>query len=159
MAICSWNIAECDIKPQPTKYRMYFHSFVLKVTCCPPRFAKAGDIKTHSFVCPSVHLSICPKNSNLAYIFWSIKDWALIFGMHDPCDKPFQLTPCRDLDLWPTCCWVGDHNSKNLLVCFPIYLNTFYKKLYLLVSHVVDVIVNFCETDEQKSPDYIIEVS
>ena len=22
--------------------------------------------------------------------------------MHDPCDKPFQLAPCRDLDLWPT---------------------------------------------------------
>ena len=51
-------------------------------------------------------LSPCPsvrhKNFNLAHIFWSINDRALIFGMHDPCDRPFQLTPCLDLDLWPT---------------------------------------------------------
>ena len=33
-----------------------------------------------------------------------MKDRALIFGMHDPCDKPFQVTPSRDLDLelWPS---------------------------------------------------------
>ena len=37
-----------------------------------------GDIKTPSFV--------CHKNFNLAHIFWSINDRALIFGMHDPCD-------------------------------------------------------------------------
>ena len=53
---------------------------------------------------PSVRPSVCHKNFNLAHIFWSIKDRALIFGMHDPCDKPFQVTPCRDLDLdlWPS---------------------------------------------------------
>ena len=67
---------------------------------CPPPFAKAGDIKTHSSVCQSV----CHKNFNLAHIFWSINDRALIFGMHDPCDKPCLLIPCcdLDLDLWPT---------------------------------------------------------
>ena len=59
---------------------------------------KSGDIKTHL----SLLLSVCHKNFNLAHTFWSIHDRALILGMHDPCDKPFQLTPCRDLDLWPT---------------------------------------------------------
>ena len=61
-------------------------------------FAKVGDIKTHSSVC----LSVCHKNFNLAHIFWSINDYALIFGMHDPCDKPFLLIPCGDLDLLHT---------------------------------------------------------
>ena len=36
----------------------------------------------------------------MAHTFWSIKDRALIFGVHDPCDKPFQVMPCRDL--WPS---------------------------------------------------------
>ena len=71
-----------------------------------PAFAKRGDIKSHSSVRlsvrPSVRPSVCHKNFNLAHIFWSIKDRALIFGMHDPCDMPFQVTPCRDLDLWPS---------------------------------------------------------
>ena len=33
-----------------------------------------------------------------------INDTKLIFGMHDPFDNPFQLTPFKDLDLhlWPT---------------------------------------------------------
>ena len=50
----------------------------------------------------SVRPSVCHKNFNLAHIFWSIKDRALIFGMHDPCDKPFQVMPSRDLDLEPS---------------------------------------------------------
>ena len=83
-----------------------------------PAFAKAGDIKTHSPVC----LSVRHKNFNLAHIFWSINDRALIFGMHDPCDKFFQLAPCHDLDLYllqgQSCCQAGDHNSLNLLVIF-----------------------------------------
>ena len=53
-------------------------------------------------VCQSVRPSVCHKNFNLAHIFWSINDRALIFGMYDPCDKPFLLIPCSDLDLWPT---------------------------------------------------------
>ena len=36
---------------------------------CPPPFAKAGDIKTHSSVCPYVCLSVCHNNFNLAHIF------------------------------------------------------------------------------------------
>ena len=83
-------------------------------------FAKAGDIKTHSSVCPSVRPSVCHKNFNLTHIFWSINDRALIFGMHDPCVKPFQLTPCRDLDLWPSnlvrkiCNWIGELSNSNI---------------------------------------------
>ena len=69
---------------------------------CTPLSRKRGDIKSHSSVCPSVRPSVCHKNFNLAHIFWSIKDRALIFGMHDPCDKPFQVMPSCDLDLWPS---------------------------------------------------------
>ena len=47
----------------------------------------------------NLYTSVCHKYFNLAYIFWS-KDRALIFGMHDPWDKPFQLAPC--LDILPT---------------------------------------------------------
>ena len=82
-----------------------FTKFSLKKRGCSTRFyhiifvlCLSRDIKTHS----SVPLSVCHKNFNLAHIFWSINDRALIFGMHDPCVKPFQLTPCQDLDLWPT---------------------------------------------------------
>ena len=60
-----------------------------------PAFRESVGIKTHLSVCPSVHLI----NLNLAHIFWSINDRAMIFGMRDPYDKPFQFTPCRDLDL------------------------------------------------------------
>ena len=51
-----------------------------------------------------------------------INDRALIFGMHDPCDKPFHLAPCCDFDLdllqGQSCCRAGDHNYLNLLVTF-----------------------------------------
>ena len=42
----------------------------------------------------------------------------MIFGMYDPCDKPFPFPPCHDLDLHQgqSCCRAGDHNSPNLLV-------------------------------------------
>ena len=49
-----------------------------------------------------VRPSVCHKNFNLAHIFWGINDRALIFGMHDSCDKSFQLTAYRYSDLWPT---------------------------------------------------------
>ena len=45
----------------------------------------------HMSICLFVHLLVCHRNFNLAHICWSINDRALIFGMHDPCDKPFQL--------------------------------------------------------------------
>ena len=61
---------------------------------CPQLFVKAGDIKTHSSVCPSIF----HKNFNLAHIFWSIYDRTFIFGVHDPCDKPFLLVPCGDVE-------------------------------------------------------------
>ena len=66
---------------------------------------KLGTLKLiRQSVCQSVSQPVCHKNFNLANIFWSINDRALIFGMHDPSDKPFLLIPCGDLDLdlWPT---------------------------------------------------------
>ena len=38
-----------------------------KPPCCPPPFAKAGDIKTHSSVCLSLCMSVT-KTLNLAHI-------------------------------------------------------------------------------------------
>ena len=46
-----------------------------------------------------IRLSVRHKNFNLAHIFWSINDRTLIFGMHDPCDKPFHLVPCHSVTL------------------------------------------------------------
>ena len=48
-------------------------------------------------LCPSIHSSECHINFNLAHIFCSINDRALIYGLHDPCDKPFHLALCCDL--------------------------------------------------------------
>ena len=85
-----------------TLYTVHLNSNIGSLpSFCPPHFAKARDIKSHSSVRPSVRPSARHKNFNLAHIFWSINDRALIFGMHAPCDRPFQLTPCCDLDLWP----------------------------------------------------------
>ena len=83
-----------SIKVKPIHTICIIH---LGCSYCPPPFVKAGDIKTHSSVC----LSVRHKNFNLAHIFWSINDRALIFGMHHPCDKPFLLVPFGDLYLWP----------------------------------------------------------
>ena len=47
-------------------------------------------------------MSAYHKNINLAHIFKSINDRALIFGMHESCDKPFLLVSWGDLDLWPS---------------------------------------------------------
>ena len=92
-------------------YRKFIHTitFIDAETCYKfivPRLSrKRVTLKLiRPSVCPSVCQSLCHKNFNLAHIFWSINDRALIFGMHDPCDKPFLLIPCGDLDLdlWPT---------------------------------------------------------
>ena len=91
-----------------------------------PRLSqKRGTLKLIRLsVCPSVPLSVCHKNFNLAHIFWSFNDTALIFGMNDQRDKPFLLVPYCDLTLTfdlsqgQICCRAGDHNSSNLLVDF-----------------------------------------
>ena len=56
-----------------------------------PRFSrKQGTLKLIRLsVCPSGRPSVYHKNINLAHIFCSINDWALIFGMRDSCVKPF----------------------------------------------------------------------
>ena len=75
---------------------------IMHVLLSPALKRKQGTLKLiRPSVCPSLCPSVCHKNSNLAHIFWSSNDGALIFGMHDPCDKHFQLTQCHDLDLWP----------------------------------------------------------
>ena len=56
--------------------------------------------------CNGFRLSVCPSvrhnNFNLAHIFWSINDTVMLFGMHDPCYKPFHLTQCRcKIKFWP----------------------------------------------------------
>ena len=79
-------------------FKLDIQSDMLKSLLSPHLLWKRGTLK---LIRPSVSLSICHKNFNLAQIFWSINDRALIFGMHDPCDKPFLLIPCGDLDLWP----------------------------------------------------------
>ena len=90
--------------------------FFTAIIIVPRALAKAGDIKSHSSVCPSlclsVPLSVCHKNFKLAHIFWSINDRALISGMHDLCDKPFQMPPCHGLDLD-----IGPFSKSNLLLC------------------------------------------
>ena len=90
---------------------------------CPPPYAKAGDIKTHS----SVHLSVFPsvtKNFNLARIFWSIKDRALILACMILVTSPFNLhhsvTLTFDLLQGQSCCRAEDQNSRNLLVCLNV---------------------------------------
>ena len=103
---CPWPNGVCDELDQgsylegqgQSAHVSKFMSKYCKLGYCPPPFTKVGDIKTHSSVC----LSVCHKDFNLAHIFWSINDRALIFGMHDPCDMSFQLVPCGDLDLLPT---------------------------------------------------------
>ena len=81
------------------KYDFKKSVIIIKSHFCPPFFAKAGDIKIHSSVCPSIPPSVCYKNFNLAHIFCGINDKALIFGMHDYCDKLYLLVPCCDLQL------------------------------------------------------------
>ena len=68
---------------------------VCYILVVPRLWLKRGILKL-------IGLSVRHKNFNLAHIFLSINDGALIFGMHDPCNKPFLLVPCGDLDLWPT---------------------------------------------------------
>ena len=104
---------------------------------CPPPFAKAGDIKSHSSVRPSVRPSVCHINFNLAHIFWGINDRTLIFGMHDPCDKPFLLVPWGDLELWP-------RSRSNLLpgggpqffefACFPDFTMDPKQKTLIIIN-------------------------
>ena len=100
-----------------------------------PIFCESGG-HLNSFVCLSVCPSVClSKNFNLAHIFWSINDRALIFDMHDHYDKPFILVPCFDLDLsqGQICCRAGDHNSSNLLLHIETnnFLAFFYPFIWL----------------------------
>ena len=131
----------CFISPLPKApgYETHnsFHKYLMKwkwisdpIFIYHPPFVKAGDILTHSSVrlsvSPSVRLS---QNFYLTDIFLSINDRALIFGMHDPCDKSSLLVPCGDLDLdfLPT-------SRSNLLpgggpqffefACYTIYLKS-----------------------------------
>ena len=117
-------------------------NFCTKAACCPRLSRKLGTLK---LIRPSIRLSVCHKNLNLSHIFWSINDRALIFGLHDPCDKSFLLVPCgdRDLGLRPT-------SRSNLLpggrpqffeflatkICFLFQLHQLlYNVIRMLVSY------------------------
>ena len=82
-------------------------------------------------------LSVCHKNFNQPHIFWSIKDRALIFCMHNACNKPFLLAPCRDLafDLLQgqICCQAGD---KNYWIClFFLYMKFVATRGHLCITN------------------------
>ena len=112
-----------------------------------PRLSrKWGTLK---LVRPSVCPSVCHKNYNLAHIFWSINDTALIFGMHGHCDKPFSIGTM----LWP---WplsyvkvkfVAGRGTTILRICLYLFLvyqlldvciviNNNKKHLYIYVIHL-----------------------
>ena len=106
--------------------------------CCPPPFAKAGDIKTHSSVCLSVRLSVCPSvTKTLTWLISSevlmIEQWYLVCMILG--SSPFNwhhavtLTLTFDLLQGQSCCRAGDHNSPNLLVRNFVPLT--YKMQYL----------------------------
>ena len=62
-------------------------------------------------------LTIYHKNFIMSHIFLSIYDKVIIFGMREPCDKPFQLQSFRDLALLMSC-HPGNHSlSTCLLLC------------------------------------------
>ena len=82
---------------------------------------KAGDIKTHS----SVHPSVCHKT--LSWLIPSevlmIEHWylACMITVTSPLDWNHVVTLTFDLCQGQICCRVGDHNSLNLLVLVAFY--------------------------------------
>ena len=99
IVIAPWSSLSALSSYVDQKINLYTSPSLFDRSYCPRLSRKLGTLK---LIRLSVCLSVCHKNFNLAHIFWSINDRALIFGMHDPCDKTFQLTSCLDLDLWPT---------------------------------------------------------
>ena len=80
----------------------FYQTLTRKFSCkhmpifVPCLLRKWGTLKLiHLSLCLSICPSLSHKNFNLPHIFWSINYRALIFGMHDSCDKPFLLVP------WP----------------------------------------------------------
>ena len=91
----------------------------------PRALAKAGDIKTHSSVCPSLCLSLCLSvTKTLTWLISSevlmIEHWNLACMIF--VTSPFKwhhamaLTFTLDLFQGQICCRAGDHNSPNLLL-------------------------------------------
>ena len=108
-------------------YFLWPEGITFKAGCgsLSPAFAKAGDIKSHSSVCPSVCLSVrlsITKTLTLAITFalLQIELWylACVFFV----TRPFRwyhvvtLTVTFDLLQGQICCRAWDHNSLNLLV-------------------------------------------
>ena len=79
---------------------------------------KRGTIKL-------IRPSVCHKNFNLAHIFLSINGRALIFGMHDPCNKPLQSAPWRDLDLYLKVKFVATRGTTILRICLFFHVTDF----------------------------------
>ena len=103
-------------------HTLWWASIIIYWWFIVPRFReKRGDIKSHSFVCPSVFPSVT-KTLTLAITFalLQIKLWylACVFLV----TRPFQwhhvvtLTVTFDLLQGQICCRAWVHNSLNLLV-------------------------------------------
>ena len=97
---------------------------------CPPPFAKAGDIKTHSSVSLSVRLSV--SSSVTKTLTWLISfEVLMIEHWYLACmilvTSPFYwyhamtLTLTFDLLQGQIFCRAGHHNSSNLLVVLKFY--------------------------------------
>ena len=84
-----------------------------------PLLQKQGKTKKKNlFAHLSVILSPPPKTLNMSRIFFSVDSGALIFGIHNPCDKTFELVHCFGLDLWLS-------SMSDLLIIFNLY-DTFW---------------------------------
>ena len=83
----------------------------------------------------SVRLSVRHKNFNLAHIFWSINDRALIFGMHDPYAFGTMPWPWSWSWPWPT------SRSKLLPGGGPHLFQAIWQ--WIMLSHFVDIRLRF----------------
>ena len=125
--------------PPPQEGKVYRSPF------CPPPFAKAGDIKSHSSVRPSLRPSVpLSVTKTLTWLISSevlmIEHWYLAcmilvtgpFNWH----QVVTLTLTFDLLQGQICCRAGDHNSPNLLVVFKVQFCT---RIYIFVKRSQDL--------------------
>ena len=96
-------------------------AIISPIGCCPPPFAKAGHIKTHS----SVRLSLCLSVTKtltwlISFEILMIEHWylACTILVTSPFNWYYAVTLTFDLLQGQSCCRAGDHNSPNLLVDF-----------------------------------------
>ena len=88
--MCSYLIPKCRALWVIIRvYALWSYTYGIRIW-----FVFSQERETLKLIHLSVRQSVRHKNFNLVHIFWSINDRALIFGMHDPCAKPFQFAAC-----------------------------------------------------------------